>query len=42
LGLLWGLRTYKTQKHNRRLVADLQVKQILLPGDKVSDKGRQG
>jgi glycosyltransferase involved in cell wall biosynthesis len=29
LGVLWGMRTYKSQKHNRRLVADLQVKQTL-------------
>jgi glycosyltransferase involved in cell wall biosynthesis len=30
LGVLWGMQTYKSQKHNRRLVADLQVKQTLL------------
>jgi len=29
IGVLWGMQTYKSQKHNRRLVADLQVKQTL-------------
>lgn len=30
LGVFWGMWTYKTRKHDRKLVADLQVKQTLL------------
>ncbi len=29
LGVLWGMRTHKTGRNNRRLIADLQVKQTL-------------
>ena len=29
LGVLWGMRTHKTGRNNRQLIADLQVKQTL-------------